>query len=83
MSITYEELLARVQPRVIHDDQEHARQLAEVNRLMAENDREPQDALDEMIDLLATLISRYEEQTISWPELSPEELLKHILEQQD
>lgn len=79
---SYEELLARVQPRVIHDDQEHERQLAEVLRLMQESDREPCDALLEMIDLLSTLIASYEERTMPTPEVTPEELLQHLREQQ-
>jgi hypothetical protein len=66
-AINYPDLLCEVQPRVILDVQQHGRYLAEVDRLMALNALTPDPAYLELIDLLATLISKYEDEALLWP----------------
>lgn len=75
---TYEALLAKVRPRVIHTSKEHERQLIAVDHLMTAYARAPCTAYEDIIDLLVTLISWYEDQTVSFAEVNAEELQKHI-----
>ena len=79
-AIDYGNLLRDVQPQVIRDSQAHGRYLAEVDRLMAENAKTPNPAYEELIDLLATLIAKYEDEVLPVPAATPVEVLRHLME---
>jgi HTH-type transcriptional regulator/antitoxin HigA len=78
--INYGTLLRDVQPQVIRDSQAHGRYLAQVDRLMAENAKAPNPAYAELIDLLATLIAKYEDEALPMPASTPVEVLRHLME---
>ena len=78
--INYASLLRDVQPQVIRDSAAHSRYLAEVDRLMAENAKAPNPAYDELIDLLATLIAKYEDEALPTRSATPIEVLRHLME---
>jgi HTH-type transcriptional regulator/antitoxin HigA len=78
--INYGTLLRDVQPQVIRDSQAHGRYLAEIDRLMAENAKTPNPAYEELIDLLATLIAKYEDEALPMPTATPVEVLQHLME---
>jgi HTH-type transcriptional regulator/antitoxin HigA len=82
-AINYGNLLREVQPQVIRDSQAHDNALAAVDRLMAEHAKAPNPAYEELIDLLATLIAKYEDETFPVPAATPVEVLRHLIEQQD
>jgi HTH-type transcriptional regulator/antitoxin HigA len=82
-AINYESLLRDVQPQVIRDSQAHHRYLADVDRLMALQAKNPNSAYEELIDLLATLIAKYEDETLPIPAASPVEVLRHLMESRD
>ena len=79
-AINYETLLRDVQPQVIHDSQAHGRYLADVDRLMMLNAENPNPAYDKLIDLLATLIAKYEDEVLPVPTATPVEVLRHLME---
>lgn len=79
-AIDYRSLLSEVQPQVIRDPEEHRRALANVDRLMAKYSETSEPAYSEMIDLLATLISKYEDEAFPMPVASPVEVLRHLME---
>ena len=79
-AISYGALLSDVQPQVIRDPQAHGQFLAEVDRLMAENAKAPNPAYEELIDLLATLISKYEDEALPIRTATPVEVLRHLTE---
>lgn len=72
-----------IQPQVIRDPQAHSRYLAEVDRLMAENAKAPNPAYEELIDLLAILIAKYEDEALPVPTATPVEVLRHLMEARD
>lgn len=75
---SYTDLLVQYVPRVIRDDQEHRRALCKIDELMAiENPTEDQQNI---LDLLVETVERYEEQKLPTPDLSPHELLDHLIE---
>ena len=65
--LSYSALLNEVQPRVIRDEEDHHRALAEIDRLMKAHAAKPDLAYAEMIELLALLVSRYEDETVPSP----------------
>ena len=79
-AITYSSLLRAVQPRVIRDAQDHARALAEIDRLMKENAKSPDPARVELIDLLAVLIEKYERAAFPVPIASPVDVIRQLME---
>jgi HTH-type transcriptional regulator/antitoxin HigA len=75
---TYADLLVRYAPRVIRDEREHRRALTKIDELMAI--ARPSKAQQGILDLLVETVERYEEQTLPTPELSPSELLAHLID---
>lgn len=78
MPNTYADLLIRYVPRVIRNEREHGRALRKIDELMAIS--RPSKARQGILDLLVETVERYEEQTLPTPELSPSELLAHLID---
>lgn len=57
--------------------------LAEVDRMMTEHWRNPNDDLALQIDQLAAAIQAYEDITYPFPEPTPAELLEHLLAERE
>ena len=75
---TYADLLVRYVPRVIRSERAHRRALGKIDALMAI--ARPSKAQQGILDLLIETVERYEEQTLPTPELSPSELLAHLID---
>jgi len=75
----YARILAKVLPRVITTDKEHARMLTEVEKLM---DKGEDRALEEdaALDLMVRLVRDYEEEHHPLPDPSPHEMLVYLME---
>ena len=75
----YGRLLAKVQPRPIATDEENNRMLEEVNRLMSkgEDNLTPEEHV--LLELLTTLIERFEEEHYPIAEAAGHEVLKLLM----
>jgi len=76
---TYDELLLACRPRPIRNAREHARALRQIDQLMRQGPELPR-AESEMVEVLATLVEKYEETQHPTPRLSPAEQLAHLIE---
>jgi HTH-type transcriptional regulator/antitoxin HigA len=79
-ALDYRGLLNEVVPHVIHDDAGHQHALAQAERLSGLLAEQPNTALEDMIELLATLIEKYEQETIGFPQTDPLQILAHLME---
>jgi len=76
----YAGLLAKTLPRVLETDEQHARMLGDVERLMKKrDDRTPEE--DALLDLMVVLIENFEEKHYAIPKTDPREMLTHLLEE--
>ena len=76
----YAGLLAKTLPRVLKNEREHARMLADVDRLMRKGEsRAPEE--DALLDLMVVLIENFEEKHYPIPQGDPREMLAHLLEE--
>lgn len=82
-STDYRSLLNEVVPHVIHDDAGHQRALSEVERLSGLLGEQSNTDLEDMIELLATLIEKYEQETICFSKADPVQLLTHLMESRE
>lgn len=81
MATAYEELLVEYKPRPIDSEREYRRALSAVDRLMQSSGTNPAKPQRDMIDLLATMIQRYESEHFpAIPAATPAELLAHLIE---
>lgn len=80
VAIDYRSLLNQVMPQVIHDEAGHQRALAEVERLSDLLGRQPNADLEDMIELLATLIEKYEQDAFRFAQTDPVQILTHLME---
>ena len=81
--VEYGQLLREVLPRVIHTKKEHARQLAEVERLMLKPDRDSQPETV-LLEALFTFVHDYEKKSYpSREKCTPAEMLAFFMEQND
>jgi HTH-type transcriptional regulator/antitoxin HigA len=76
----YARVLARTLPRIIDSELEHARMLAEVEKLMDKGARRTAEE-DAALDLMVSLIRAYEERHYPLPEPTPREMLVYLMEQ--
>lgn len=79
----YGRLLAEMLPTVITTETTYKRTLAHIEAMM-EKDEEtlsPEEA--ELLDLLVTLVDRYEETHYSIPQGTPHEALSHLMESRE
>lgn len=76
-------LLMEVLPSAISSEKELERMTEQVNRLMTkginQNGLSPEE--EKLLELLTVLIENYEDEHFPIPELSPNELLKHLMEE--
>lgn len=76
----YAGLLAKALPRVLENEQQHARMLADVERLMRKGEaRTPEE--DALLDLMVVLTENFEERHYRIPQADPREMLAHLLEE--
>jgi len=72
-------------PSLISNDEELERMTEEVNRLVTkgikENELSPEE--EKLLDLLSYLIKKYEDEHYSFPESSPNEILKFLMEDRE
>lgn len=76
-------LLMEVLPSAISSEKELERMTEQVNRLITkginQNGLSPEE--EKLLELLTVLIENYEDEHFPIPELSPNELLKHLMEE--
>jgi HTH-type transcriptional regulator/antitoxin HigA len=75
----YARVLAKLLPRIITSNQEHARLLAEVENLMDKGEHRTAED-DAALELMVRLIQNYEEEHHPLPNPSPEEMLVYLME---
>ena len=77
-TVSYPELLRKAQPQIINDKRSHQRALRTVESLM----KKPRltKAEGKLLDLLAKLVDDYEETIYPTPDVSPADMLQHLLE---
>ena len=74
----YEQLLLEFAPRAIRSRTQYERVVRQVDRLM----RKPKltRAEDDLLELLASLVAQYEQTRFPAPDVSPGELIAHLME---
>ena len=78
----YGEMLARVAPVVIGNEQEYDRAIAAIDALVDKGkDITPEE--DRLLDLLSLLVEQYEEEHYDIEDAPPHEVLKHLMEARD
>lgn len=78
----YSEMLARVAPVVIRNEQEYDRAIAAIDTLVDKGKAiTPEE--DRLLDLLSVLVERYEEEHYDIPDAAPHEVLQHLMEAHD
>jgi HTH-type transcriptional regulator/antitoxin HigA len=70
--------LVRFRPRPIGSEAQYRRVKRQIEELMRK--RNPTRAEEDVVDLLVTLAARYEEQHFPAPNVSPGEILAHLIE---
>lgn len=76
----YARLLTRTLPAPITTEAEYARALAQVERLLAKGAGALTPEEQTLLDLLATLLERYEAHHYPIADASPREVLRHLME---
>ncbi len=76
----YARVLARVLPRVIASDEEHARMLGEVERMMDKAGRRSVEE-DAALELMVRLVQDYDREHYPLPDPGPREMLVYLMEQ--
>ena len=74
---TYQSLLLDFTPRPIRTEREYRRALGFIDKHMQPH---PPKAEGELLELLSTLVADYEEKTHSAADVSPGEMLNHLIE---
>jgi HTH-type transcriptional regulator / antitoxin HigA len=77
-SASYAELLRKTQPEIIRDDRSHKRALKMIAALM--NRPRLTAAEGKLLDLLSRLVDDYEETIYPTPEVSPADMLEHLMD---
>ena len=77
-TVSYPELLRQAQPQIIHDDRSHQRALRTVESLMRRRRLTAPER--KLLELLAKLIDDYEETIYPTPDVSPADMLAHLIE---
>lgn len=81
MSVTaeYRDLLLKYVPQPIHSDRDYRRAMALLEKLMVPR---PGLARSRLIEVLSTLIETYESRELPTPQVSPPQMLAHLLRTQ-
>lgn len=78
----YGKLLADSVPAVIRTEAEYGRAIAEIEKLLKKGDRISAEE-DRLLDLLSTLVEKYEDEHYPIEPSAPHEILKHLMEARD
>ena len=73
----YRDLLVQFAPRPIHSAADYRRTVAQLERIMEPH---PSAARSQLIEVLATLIERYESRDYPTPERDPADVLRNLLD---
>jgi HTH-type transcriptional regulator/antitoxin HigA len=73
----YGKLLARTLPAVIETEAENEHFLAEIEKLIDTEDRSPEE--DKLLDLMTTLVEKFEEKNYPIPDAPPHEALRELM----
>jgi HTH-type transcriptional regulator/antitoxin HigA len=76
----YGRLLARTLPKAINTEEENDRMLAIVNKLMSKGEDNLTPEEDTLLELLTTLIERFEEKAYTFHKSAPSDILKSLME---
>ena len=79
----YRRIRGRVLPRVPRTEAENERLLDEINVLMSRPERELTLEEDAMLELLATLVEKFEKEHYPAAEFRPRERLRFLMQQND
>jgi HTH-type transcriptional regulator/antitoxin HigA len=80
-AMRYGQLLAEVLPITLHSEAEYERALEAVNSLMSKPENKMTREEDALLDLLTTLIERYESEHHPIPDAPGHEVLQFLLEE--
>ncbi|MGH9845085.1 MAG: helix-turn-helix domain-containing protein, partial [Blastocatellia bacterium] len=75
----YAKLLADSVPTVIRTEAEYDRAIAEIEKLLKKGDRISTEE-DHLLDLLSTLVEKYEDENYPIEPSAPHEILQHLME---
>lgn len=75
----YGELLAESAPTVIRAEAEYDRAITEIEQLLKKGDRISAEE-EHLLDLLSTLVEKYEDEHYTIEPSAPHEILKHLME---
>lgn len=80
-AVDCQNLLSEIAPhRVLCNDADYQQALESVDRLSCLLEEKPSAELEDMIELLATLIEKYEQETLELPQAGPTQILMHLME---
>jgi len=77
----YEELLLEYTPRTIRSQAQYERVLGQADQLMRK--RKLTRAEDDLLELLSSLVSQYEQNRFPAPDVAPGEIVAHLIESRD
>lgn len=77
-TVSYLELLRQAQPQIIDDERSHKRALRTVEKLMKKRRLTAPER--KLLELLAKLVDDYEEIIYPTPDVSPANMLAHLIE---
>ena len=75
---SYDDLLLQFRPKPIESESQYRRVMRQIDELMRQ--RNLTRAQEDLLELLATLAARYEEQHFPAPDVAPGEVLAHLIE---
>lgn len=78
----YSLLLAESAPSVIRDEVEYDRTIAEIEKLLRKGEDTSVEE-ERLLDLLSTLVERYEDEHYDFEPSAPHEVLQHLMEARD
>jgi HTH-type transcriptional regulator/antitoxin HigA len=80
---SYQDLLNRTLPVVIHTDAEHRRLLDAAAAIMQKPDDEISEEEGRLLEMLSMLIEEYEDRRYPLPKTEPNKMLAYLLEERD
>jgi HTH-type transcriptional regulator / antitoxin HigA len=75
---SYDELLAQFKPRPISSELQYRRVMRQIDELMRM--RSPTRAQEDLLELLSALVGLYEERRFPAPDVTPGQVLAHLIE---
>ncbi|MGC2235203.1 MAG: hypothetical protein WA584_03525 [Pyrinomonadaceae bacterium] len=78
---TYADLVVKVLPTAIQSEEEYEIMLANINELMSKGENELSPEEERLLETLAILVESYEDEHYPMPEVSPNEVLKFLIEE--